>query len=69
MQYSTFNGWKRAGRVVDVGQRGAYRNEYGDVMFHRNQTVPIGGIEKITVYRDTNGRFVKQTTETTLYPR
>lgn len=64
MQYTTFNGWKRLGRVVDVGQRGMHRNEYGDMMFHRSQTVPIGGIEKITVYRDQRGRFIKQTTTT-----
>ena len=46
MSHKTFNGWKREGRVVDVGQRGQYRNEYGDMMFHRSQTVPIGGVEK-----------------------
>ncbi len=34
-------------------------------MFHRSQTVPIGGIERITVYRDPYGRFVKRTAVTT----
>lgn len=63
MSYSTFNGWKRAGRVVAQGQRGEFYNEYGDKMFHKNQTVPIGGVEKITVYRDMNGRFVKKTVQ------
>ena len=43
------------------GERGLFRNEYGDKMFHRDQTTPIGGVERITVYRDTRGRFVKQT--------
>lgn len=61
MSYSTFNGWKRQGRVVASGERGSFYNEYGDKMFHRNQTVPIGGIEKITVYRDEFGRFIKKT--------
>lgn len=65
--YSTFNGWKQKGRVVAQGQRGSFRNEYGDKMFHKNQTLPIGGVERITVYRDSYGRFVKQTTTTTSY--
>ena len=59
--HNTFNGWKLRGRVVMQGERGLFRNEYGDMMFHRSQTTPIGGIERITVYRDTRGRFVKQT--------
>lgn len=63
--YSTFNGWKLKGRVVAQGERGIYRNEYGDAMFHRSQTKPIGNIETIRVYRDPLGRFVKQTTTTT----
>lgn len=61
MSYSTFNGWKQRGRVVVQGERGEYRNEYGDKMFHRSQTVPVGGVERITVYRDPYGRFVKKT--------
>lgn len=60
--HSTFNGWKLQGRVVMAGERGEFRNEYGDKMFHRRQTCPIGGVERIVVYRDTRGRFVKQTT-------
>ena len=67
MSYVTFNGWKRAGRVVDAGQRGRFRNEYGDMMFHRSQTVPIGGVENIVVYRDKSGRFIKKTVETVQY--
>jgi len=63
MSYSTFNGWKLQGRVVKQGERGQYRNEYGDKMFHRSQTKPIGGVERITVYRDNYGRFVKKTIE------
>lgn len=59
--HSTFNGWKLKGRVVMQGERGQFRNKYGDMMFHRSQTTPIGGIERITVYHDTRGRFVKQT--------
>lgn len=59
--YNTFNGWKKRGRVVMQGQRGQYENEYGDKMFHKNQTTMIGGVERITVYRDQRGRFIKQT--------
>jgi hypothetical protein len=40
--YNTFNGWKRLGRVVEQGQFSGIRNEYGDKMFHVNQTVPRG---------------------------
>lgn len=60
--YKTFNGWKRAGRVVERGGRGEFRNEYGDMMFHRSQTVPRGPVETITVYRDNRGRFVRSET-------
>lgn len=60
---NTFNGWKLRGRVVMQGERGLFRNEYGDMMFHRSQTTPIGGVERITVYRDTRGRFLKRTVE------
>lgn len=38
--YRTFNGWKREGRQVAFGESGKFRNEYGDFMFHFNQTVP-----------------------------
>lgn len=61
--YKTFNGWKLAGRVVDQGQRGQFRNEYGDFMFHKNQTKLLGGVERITVYRDHRGRFVRSVTQ------
>lgn len=40
--YNTFNGWKRHGRVVASGERGCYRNEYGDMMYHVGKTVPRG---------------------------
>jgi len=36
--YKTYNGWRQEGRVVIAGERGVYRNEYGDYMFHINQT-------------------------------
>lgn len=36
--HNTFNGWKQQGRVVISGERGRYRNEYGDYMFHISQT-------------------------------
>lgn len=65
MSYGTFNGWKKQGRVVCQGQKCTHYNEYGDAMFHRSQTKPIGNIETIRVYRDPLGRFVKQTTTTT----
>lgn len=63
MSYNTFNGWKKRGRVVMQGERGQFENEYGDKMFHRGQTTLIGGIEKITVYRDRSGRFIKKIVE------
>lgn len=40
--YSTFNGWKLQGRVVEYGAKSFTRNEYGDKMFHINQTVRRG---------------------------
>lgn len=40
--YSTFNGWKLQGRVVEYGSKSFQRNEYGDKMFHINQTVRRG---------------------------
>lgn len=40
--YNTFNGWKLRGRVVIAGERGAYRNEYGDYMYHISQTTVRG---------------------------
>lgn len=61
--YKTFNGWKQQGRIVDRGQRGDFRNEYGDMMFHESKTVPRGPVERITVYRDTFGRFIKKTVQ------
>ena len=60
--YGTFNGWKKQGRVVMSGQRGVFRNEYGDKMFSRDQTCLIGGIERITVYRNQRGQFIKSVT-------
>lgn len=58
--FNTFNGWKLKGRVVEAGQKGQFRNEYGDMMFSKEQTCLMGGVEKITVYRDRSGRFVRQ---------
>lgn len=60
--YKTFNGWRLVGRVVDQGQRGVFRNEYGDMMFHKSQTKRKGPVETITVYRDEFGRFIRATT-------
>lgn len=60
--YKTFAGWKLIGRVVDKGQKGQYRNEYGDYMFHRSQTKILGPVERITVYRDNRGRFIRSET-------
>lgn len=60
--YKTFNGWKLAGRVVAAGQRGGFRNEYGDKMFHVSQTIPKGRVEVIRVYRDPYGRFIRKET-------
>lgn len=58
--YKTFNGWKIAGRVVAAGERGQFRNEYGDKMFHISQTVGRGSVEIIKVYRDAHGRFIRR---------
>lgn len=60
--YKTFNGWKLAGRVVAAGERGCYRNEYGDMMFHRSKTIKRGSVETIRVYRDEVGRFIRKET-------
>lgn len=65
--HNTFNGWKLKGRRVMAGEKGQFRNEYGDMMFHKSQTCLKDGIETITVYRDRTGRFVKQTTRVTQY--
>ena len=61
--FNTFNGWKKRGRAVMSGERGGYENEYGDKMFHSSQTTPIGGVEKITVYRDRSGKLIKRTVQ------
>ena len=37
--YNTYNGWKLRGRQVMEGERGHFRNKYGDMMFSRDQTV------------------------------
>lgn len=57
--YNTYNGWKLQGRSVDFGQKGQYRNEYGDMMFHKSQTVRTA-IKKLTVYLDRSGRVVSK---------
>ena len=36
--YNTYNGWKLRGRQVMEGERGLFRNEYGDMMFSLYQT-------------------------------
>ena len=59
--YNTYNGWKLRGRQVMEGQRGLFRNEYGDWMFSRGQTVSKfkDSYELVLVKRDRFGRFVK----------
>lgn len=51
---NTFNGWKLQGRSVLFGEKGLRRNEYGDYLFHINQTCPTHLGRK--VYRDNVGR-------------
>lgn len=61
MQYNTHNGWKIRGRQVCANQKGLFRNEYGDYMFSKDQTIPVHpDVEVIVVKRDRYGRFVKQ---------
>mgnify|MGYP006932321446 CR=1 FL=1 len=57
--YNTFNGWKRFGRAVRLGERGCFRNEYGDYMFHESQTNRAAH-KKITTYRDRYGNVVSR---------
>lgn len=59
--YNTYNGWKLRGRQVMEGQRGLFRNEYGDWMFSLNQTVNRfrGSYGLVLVKRDLFVRFVK----------
>ena len=59
--YSTFNGWKLRGRVVAVGETGSHRNEYGDMLFHKSQTVPKGAT--VTTYYSPTGRRIRRTVE------
>ena len=61
MQYNTYTGWNIRGRLVCANQKGLFRNEYGDFMFSKDQTLPIHkDVEVIVVKRDRYGRFVKQ---------
>lgn len=61
MSHNTYNGWKLRGRLVMEGELGLFRNEYGDFMFSKDQTLPIHkDVEVIVVKRDRYGRFVKQ---------
>ncbi len=59
--YNTYNGWKLRGRQVMEGERGRFRNEYGDWVFSRDQTVSEfkDSYELVLVKRDRFGRFVK----------
>lgn len=57
--YNTYNGWKLRGRSVYAGERGAFRNEYGDMMFHKSQTVRTAS-KKVTIYRDRFGYVVRK---------
>lgn len=62
MRYNTYNGWKLEGRQVEIGEVGQYRNEYGDYMFHKSQTIPRTR-KKVTVYRDRFGSVVRKETQ------
>ena len=57
--YNTYNGWKLRGRQVMEGERGLFRNEYGDMMFSRDQTIKKFSYELILVRRcKYTGRFI-----------
>lgn len=59
--YQTYNGWKLRGRQVRFGEKGCFRNEYGDYMFHKSQTKSVHddeSVEVILVKRDRYGRFI-----------
>lgn len=53
--YKTFNGWRLDGRVVAAGETGIARNEYGDYLFHKSQTLPKNSRTVTTTY-DNKGR-------------
>lgn len=58
---NTYNGWRIRGRQVKLGEKGLFRNEYGDFMFHKSQTKSIHedeSLELILVRRDRFGRFI-----------
>lgn len=58
--FNTFNGWKLRGRQVKAGEKGQFRNEYGDYMFSKSQTKALyDDVEIIVVNRSRDGRFVK----------
>lgn len=58
MKFNTFNGWKLRGRQVMQGEKGQFRNEYGDYMFARSQTKSMfDDVEFVVVRRDRLGRF------------
>lgn len=61
MSYKTFNGWKQYGRVVCQGQRGYFRNEYGDYMYHVGQTKIRGG-KTTVITQDYFGNTVRKVT-------
>lgn len=60
--YNTFNGWKFTGRHVIAGERGKFRNEYGDFMFHKSQT-ERNVAKKVTTLRDRFGNVISRTVE------
>jgi len=57
--YNTYNGWKLLGRQVIFGEKGLYRNEYGDYMYHISQTKQRVS-KSVTVYSDCYGRPVRK---------
>ncbi len=59
--YNTYFGGKLCGRLVMEGERGLFRNEDGDMMFSRDQTVSRfkDDYELIMVRRcKRTGRFI-----------
>lgn len=59
---NTYNGWKLNGRQVQQGERGLYRNEYGDYIYDISQTKPRA-YKKTVIYRDRYGRVIQKETQ------
>lgn len=59
--YKTFNGWKLVGRNVKAGESGVVRNEYGDFLFHKDQTTRKN--KTVTTQYDRYGRRITRIVE------